>query len=172
MGKRIISVKRYVSPCGELILGASGSCLCLCDWAQGTHSGKLESLPVRGSDTEIPDKESAVIDDAARQLDEYFAGERREFDIPLDFAGTEFQRKVWKALMEIPYGTTVSYGELARRIGRPSSVRAVANAVGANAISIFVPCHRVIGSNGSLTGYDGGLAAKSFLLALEAGQKL
>ncbi len=111
---------------------------------------------------------SPLLDKAARQLDEYFAGYRRTFDIPLSFAGTEFQKTVWRALLAIPFGATVSYGELARRIGQPKAVRAVANANGANPLSIFVPCHRVIGSDRSLTGYGGGLAAKRWLLELES----
>jgi methylated-DNA-[protein]-cysteine S-methyltransferase len=98
---------------------------------------------------------------AATQLTEYFAGTRRTFDIP------EFQRAVWTALLDIPYGTTTTYGELARRIGRPSAVRAVGAANGANPIPVIVPCHRVIGSNGTLTGYGGGLPRKQHLLALE-----
>lgn len=104
------------------------------------------------------------------QLDEYFAGERREFDVPLMFAGTEFQKAVWDVLSRIPYGRTETYSELARRIGRPAAVRAIANAVGSNALSILVPCHRVIGADGTLTGYAGyagGLPAKRHLLALE-----
>ena len=110
---------------------------------------------------------SDVLSEAVRQLDEYFAGKRRNFTIPLLFVGTDFQKKVWNKLLEIPYGKTISYGELARMIGMPKAVRAVANANGANAISIFAPCHRVIGSNRSLTGYGGGIEAKKFLLELE-----
>lgn len=110
---------------------------------------------------------SVVTIEAARQLDEYFARRRTQFDVPLRFAGTPFQLRVWHALLEIPYGQTVSYGELAWQVGVPSAVRAVANANGANAISIFAPCHRVVGSTGSLTGYGGGLAAKQFLIELE-----
>lgn len=104
---------------------------------------------------------------AIAQLDEYFAGKRRQFDVPLLFAGTEFQKTVWDTLLTIPFGQTVSYGELARQIGMPKAVRAVANANGANSISIFAPCHRVIGSDGTLTGYGGGLPVKEFLLRLE-----
>ena len=102
-----------------------------------------------------------------RELDEYFRGERKEFDIPLLLAGSEFQKRVWQQLRHIPYGQTVSYGELAAAIGAPKSVRAVANANGANAISIILPCHRVIGSDGSLTGYGGGTDTKRYLLELE-----
>jgi methylated-DNA-[protein]-cysteine S-methyltransferase len=123
---------------------------------------------------ETPRAEGAVRDgdplrEARRQLEEYFAGERREFSLTLEPAGTDFQRRVWQALRGIPYGATMSYGELARRIGNPRAVRAVGLANGANPISIIVPCHRVIGADGSLTGYGGGLERKRFLLALERG---
>ena len=100
-------------------------------------------------------------------LDAYFRLERKSFDVPLLTVGTDFQKQVWDALQEIPYGKTCSYGELAERIGQPKAVRAVANANGANAISLFIPCHRIIGSDYSLTGYGGGLEAKKFLLELE-----
>ena len=110
---------------------------------------------------------SDILSETVRQLDEYFAGKRRNFTILLQFVGTDFQKKVWNKLLKIPYGKTVSYGELARMIDMPKAVRAVANANGANAISIIAPCHRVIGSDHSLTGYGGGLAAKKMLLDLE-----
>jgi methylated-DNA-[protein]-cysteine S-methyltransferase len=109
----------------------------------------------------------AILDDAAGQLDEYFDGQRQDFDVDLGPAGTDFQQTVWKALCEIPYGQTVSYGELARRVGNPKASRAVGLANGRNPISIVVPCHRVIGANGSLTGYGGGLHRKEWLLAHE-----
>ena len=107
--------------------------------------------------------------DAVSQLDAYFAGERREFDLALAPEGTSFQRLVWSALTRIPYGETVSYAELARRLGRPFATRAVGAANGRNPIPIIIPCHRVIGSDGSLTGYGGGLTIKRRLLDLEAG---
>lgn len=113
---------------------------------------------------------SEIIEETRRQLDEYFRHERQAFDIPLLTAGTEFQKSVWNSLMEIPYGQTITYGELATRLGKPAAVRAVANANGANAISIIIPCHRVIGSDNTLTGYGGGLEAKKFLLELEQTQ--
>ncbi|WP_263146213.1 methylated-DNA--[protein]-cysteine S-methyltransferase [Pseudomonas sp. RIT-PI-AD] len=107
------------------------------------------------------------LDEACRQLDDYFAGRRRAFELPLDLGGTPFQREVWTALQEIPFGHTTSYAELARRIQRPRAIRAVGTANGANPIAVIVPCHRVIGSNGSLTGYAGGLPRKELLLRLE-----
>jgi methylated-DNA-[protein]-cysteine S-methyltransferase len=104
---------------------------------------------------------------AARQLDEYFAGHRRAFDLPIEPKGTDFQRQVWNALLDIPYGETRSYGQIARAIGQPSAVRAVGAANGANPIAIVIPCHRVIGANGTLVGYGGGLDKKTKLLELE-----
>jgi methylated-DNA-[protein]-cysteine S-methyltransferase len=112
-------------------------------------------------------RDHAAFAAARRQLGEYFAGERTDFDLHLALAGTPFQRSVWDALREIPYGRTISYGELACRIGRPSAVRAVGLANGRNPVSVVVPCHRVIGADGSLTGYGGGVERKRFLLALE-----
>ena len=105
--------------------------------------------------------------EAVRQLDAYFAGKLRQFDLPLAPGGTPFQQRVWQALLGIPYGETVSYGQLARSIDRPSAFRAVGSANGQNPLSIVVPCHRVIGSNGQLVGYGGGLPVKSALLELE-----
>ena len=102
-----------------------------------------------------------------RQLEEYFAGERSSFDLPVAPAGTPFQQGVWAELQRIGYGTTITYAELAARIGRPTAIRAAGAANGANPVSIVIPCHRVIGSNGTLTGYGGGLEAKRFLLDLE-----
>ncbi len=149
------------------MLGSFGDKLCLCDWQVERHRDHVDNRLRRLLDAEFFDGSSAVIDTAIAQLDEYFAGTRREFDVPILFAGTDFQKKVWDALLTIPFGNTVSYREIGRRIGMPKAVRAVANANGANSISIFVPCHRVIGSDNTLTGYGGGLAAKEFLLKLE-----
>lgn len=108
---------------------------------------------------------------AERQLQEYFAGRRTVFELPLDFTGTPFQNKVWQALLTIPFGQTRSYSDIARQIGQPTAVRAVGAANGKNPISIIAPCHRVIGSGGALTGFAGGLEAKSFLLRLEQAQE-
>lgn len=184
-----------------LRLGAFGGRLCLCDWAdvpardfvvrrleRGLHArfapwpddGSLSGSGPRGiSDTPDPDgsgnpddADRCVLDRAVRQLDEYFAAQRRTFDIPLLTVGTPFQRAVWELLTEIPFGGTRSYAWLAAQLGHPRAVRAVAAANRANALSIFIPCHRVVGSDGSLTGYAGGLAAKRLLLGLEQQQLL
>jgi len=111
-----------------------------------------------------------VLAEAVRQLKEYFAGRRADFELPLAPDGTEFQRTVWQRLQEIPYGATISYGELAKRVGNPKASRAVGAANGSNPIPIVIPCHRVIGSNGKLTGFGGGLPTKEKLLALESKQ--
>lgn len=165
--KNRIITRIYESPCGTLMLGSFGDKLCLCDWQMEKHRDHVDNRLRRLLDAEFLDGTSAVIDTAIAQLDEYFAGTRQEFNVPILFAGTDFQKKVWDALLTIPFGNTVSYREIGRRIGMPKAVRAVANANGANSISIFVPCHRVIGSDNTLTGYGGGLAAKEFLLKLE-----
>lgn len=165
--KYIISVQRYPSPCGMLMLGSFGDRLCLCDWQVERHSDLVKRRLKRMLSAEFEEAPSEITRCAAAQLDEYFAGKRRAFDVPLRFAGTDFQKRVWEELLHIPYGVTISYGELARRLDRPSAVRAVANANGANAMSIFVPCHRIIGTDHSLTGYAGGLQAKRMLLELE-----
>lgn len=109
-----------------------------------------------------------LLTEAAAQLDAWFAGDRLDFDVDLDPAGTDFQRRVWSELRRIAYGETISYGELARRVGRPGAARAVGLANGRNPISLIVPCHRVIGSDGSLTGYGGGIPRKRYLLDFEA----
>jgi methylated-DNA-[protein]-cysteine S-methyltransferase len=136
--------------------------------------GVLHSLYMVEGRKRVAPRAEWVEDDAAfeaprRQLGEYFAGERTTFDLELALGGTPFQLRVWNALREIPYGQTVSYGELARRIGAPRAVRAVGLANGQNPVSVIVPCHRVIGADGSLTGYGGGLPNKRLLLDLEAG---
>lgn len=162
-----IITRVYDSPCGTLILGSCNDKLCLCDWQSGKHREQAVNRLRRLLDAEFMVGTTPVIEAAVAQLDEYFARMRHDFDIPLMFTGTDFQKKVWNALLGISYGTTISYSELARQIGMPKAIRAIANANGANSISIFAPCHRVIGSDHTLTGYRGGLAAKQYLLNLE-----
>lgn len=162
-----ILIRRYASPLGELVIGSYRGCLCLCDWAESRRrSANARRLQFRLK-AAFEEGKSPVANRTVEELEEYFAGERREFSIPVVFAGSGFQCAVWAELLKIPFGVTISYGELARRLGNPKAVRAVAGAVGANPVSVIVPCHRVVSSDGSLTGYAGGLAAKSALLALE-----
>ncbi|MDE5702142.1 methylated-DNA--[protein]-cysteine S-methyltransferase [uncultured Bacteroides sp.] len=163
----MIKTKRYESPCGILLLGSYEDKLCLCDWQTEKHHDYVSRRLKRILQTDFEEGTSEVIERTVCQLDDFFAGKRKEFDVPLLFVGTDFQKTVWNELLKIPFGTTVSYGEMARRIGMPKAVRAVANANGANAISILAPCHRVIGSDHSLTGYGGGLDVKRALLELE-----
>ena len=168
--KNRIQIQHYLSPCGELLLGSLGEKLCLCNWTKEKHPGRVDKRLQTLLKAEYEERESDITREAARQLDEYFRHERQQFTLPLLLAGTEFQQSVWRQLLEIPYGQTISYGEMAQRLGMPKAVRAVANANGANAISLFAPCHRVIGSDGSLTGFGGGIDAKRFLLELESGK--
>lgn len=165
--KNKIIVKPYLSPCGVLLLGSFRDKLCLCDWQVEKHHEHVDRRLKRILYAEFEEGTSDVIEKAILQLDEYFIGRRKMFDVPLLFVGTDFQKTVWNELLKIPFGQTISYGEMARRIGMPEAVRAVANANGANSMSIFAPCHRVIGSDRSLTGYGGGLDAKRMLLELE-----
>lgn len=152
--------KTVPSPVGELTLVASDKGLTAILWENDDPDR------VRLADrTEQPDH--PILVETARQLGEYFAGKRSAFDLPLDFQGTDFQKRVWAQLLAIPFGETRSYGEIARALGQPTASRAVGAANGKNPISIVAPCHRVVGTNGSLTGFAGGLQAKQRLLAIE-----
>ncbi|HVB05178.1 MAG TPA: methylated-DNA--[protein]-cysteine S-methyltransferase [Acidimicrobiales bacterium] len=150
--------RRVASPVGGLLLLSDGAALNGC-YLEGARYA--EEAP----DGALPDE--GVLEEAASQLAEYFAGERRSFSLSVAPVGTDFQRTVWRALAAIPYGETRSYGEIAAAVGRPSASRAVGAANGHNPISVIVPCHRVIGANGSLTGYAGGIERKTTLLDLE-----
>ena len=164
-----IAIQQYESPVGELILGSYGDALCLADWRDRKDRRAIDRRVQKGLNAVYREEESEVLKLARKQLDEYFKGLRQTFDLPLLMVGTPFQKSVWNALGEIPFGTTLSYLELSKRIDNKKAVRAVASAVGANALSLFIPCHRVIGSDGALTGYAGGLEAKRILLDLEQG---
>ena len=166
-----IKIQQYSSPCGELRLGSYEGKLCLCNWMIEKHPGRIDHRLQSILKATYEYDQSGIMKEAMKQLDEYFRHERKMFDIPLLFVGTDFQKRVWKLLLKIPYGQTISYGTMAEKLGNPQAIRAVANANGANAISIFAPCHRVIGSNNSLTGYGGGLNAKKYLLQLEQKQQ-
>ena len=163
----MISIHYYKTPVGELILGSYDNKLCLADWRYRKMRSTLDNRIQKGLNAEYVEESSEVIVEAMKQFDEYFRNERQSFDIPLLMVGTDFQKSVWQGLIEIPYGTTASYLELSQNIGNEKAVRAVASANGANAISIMIPCHRIIGSDGSLTGYAGGLPVKKKLLELE-----
>lgn len=162
-----ISIQYYKSPIGEFILGAYDDKLCLADWKCRKNRTSIDNRLKKGLKSAYAEEESEVLELAKKQLDEYFKGLRQTFDLPLLLVGTEFQKSVWQGLMSIVFGTTASYLELSKRISNEKAVRAVASAVGANAISIMIPCHRIIGNDGSLTGYAGGLDVKKKLLVLE-----
>ena len=162
-----ISIQYFKTIFGELILGSYNNELCLADWRYRKMRDSIDKRIQKGLDAEYVEEESDVILDAENQLNEYINGDRTVFDIPLKFVGTEFQQSVWHELMNIPYGKTETYLGLSKKLNNEKAIRAVASANGANAISIIVPCHRVIGSKGELVGYAGGLAAKKKLLLLE-----
>ena len=166
-----IVFSQWRSPCGVLMLASLDEQLVMSDWVDGWHHkailnrfNKLIGLP-------FVECSSRVIEDAIHQLEEYFQGERRTFNLPLTLIGTDFQKDVWHALQDIPYGSCPTYADIAQAIGKPKAVRAVGGAVGQNPFSIIIPCHRVVGANRSLTGYGGGLEAKKYLLALETNRQ-
>lgn len=169
-----IITARHASPIGDIIIGSCDNRLYLCykcgDKLQAAIDRHLRRH-LSDNDLQYINGTSDVIRHAASQLDKYFDRKRTTFDIPLSLIGTAFQRTVWRALAEIPYGTTASYKELALRAGNPLAVRAVASAIAINPLTIFIPCHRIIGSDRRLTGYSGGLEAKKFMLEMEAGNK-
>lgn len=152
---------RIDSPIESLLLASDGEALTSLFMMSQRHGPYF-------SDTWILDNNAKPFAEARKQMRAYFAGELTDFDLPLKMIGTEFQKTVWRELLNIPFGVTISYGELAERVGNPSASRAVGAANGRNPISIIVPCHRVIGSNGKLTGYGGGMERKEWLLAHES----
>jgi methylated-DNA-[protein]-cysteine S-methyltransferase len=147
------------SPLGPIMLSADSA---------GRLTGLRIGADRRALDAASGGRHDEVLDGVAVQLGEYFEGRRRSFDVPVAMTGSSFQRQVWAQLQKIPFGTTTSYGRLAREIGRPGAARAVGHANARNPIAVIVPCHRVVGSSGLLTGYGGGLGAKRYLLDLEA----
>lgn len=152
------------SPWGGMLIAASEK------GVTGVYFDRQKYHPKRGKEWQHA-PENKHLQKAKKQLAEYFKGKRRAFDLELDPAGSPFQKRVWKAIAAVPYGETISYGELARRCGFPEGARAAGAATGRNPIGIVVPCHRIVGSNGKLTGYAGGLDKKRALLALETGER-
>jgi len=162
-----IQIQYYKSPVGEILLGSYDGKLCIADWKYRRMRTTIDKRIQKGLKAEYVEESSEVIEKTINQMKAYFLGERKDFDIPLLMVGTDFQRSVWEGLMQISYGKTASYLELAKNIGNEKAVRAVASANGANSISIMIPCHRIIGSNGDFVGYAGGLPVKKKLLELE-----
>jgi len=166
-----ISIQYFKTPFGELILGSFKNKLCLADWRYRKMRTMIDARIQNSLNGEYIEEETDITKQTKIQFNEYFKGKRNEFNIPLLFIGTDFQKKVWNALLKIPYGKTESYLGLSKILGNEKAVRAVASANGANSISIIVPCHRIIGSNGDLVGYAGGLNVKKKLLRLEGYKK-
>ncbi len=187
MKKQTVDTIRFETPLGTMLAGATKHGICLLQFTDGKHTDlKIRQLSAvfdvdiaenhdSLQNAENPENiqnrppENPHLATLMEQIDQYFAGERRDFDIPLDPIGTEFQKRVWQILRQIPYGGTMSYGRQAELLGSAAAVRAVAAANGKNKISIILPCHRVVGSDGTLTGYAGGLWRKKWLLDFEAG---
>ena len=163
----MIKIQYFKTAFGELILGSYENKLCLCDWRFRKMRDSIDKRIKNNLKSEFIEESSEVIETCKIQLEEYFNKERKIFDLPILMVGTEFQKQVWNALIEVPYSKTSSYLDLSKKIKNPDAVRAVATANGANAIAIIIPCHRIIGSNGSLVGYAGGLRIKKKLLDLE-----
>ena len=164
-----VTVRTIQTPIGPMLAGATGDAIVLCDFADRAMIG-AQVASVRRRIGPIVEGDAPLLQRLAGQLDEYFAGTRRAFDLLLDLPGSSFQGRVWDELRRIPYGGTISYRELAERVGAGAAYRAVGRANGSNRVAIIVPCHRVIAADGSLGGYGGGLAAKRRLLDLEAGE--
>ncbi|MDE6643402.1 MAG: methylated-DNA--[protein]-cysteine S-methyltransferase [Muribaculaceae bacterium] len=165
----ILYISEYQSPIGELVLAATDSGLSICAGNEVVEKRRLIEKVVKGLNlTTNHNAVNEILKSAFSWLDNYFSGIENEKEPPLLLCGSPFQNKVWLKLTEIPYGATVSYSGIAKATGNPSAIRATANAIGSNRLWIFIPCHRVIGANGRLTGYAGGLEAKKYLLDLEA----
>lgn len=167
-----IEIQYYKAPQGELILGSLNHQLCLCDWRFRKMRKSIDERITKAMGGIFVEKSSDVLEMAKARLDDYFNKSLKVFSVPLLLIGTDFQKKVWNEIIKIPFGQTETYLGLARKLQNPNLVRAVAAANGANALAIFVPCHRIVGANGALTGYAGGLEAKQYLLELENSLRL
>jgi len=162
-----VNLRRIDTPIGPLLLGATSDAVVLCDFAERPMiDAQLAAVRRRIGPTRLGD--GPLLDRLESQIGEFLAGDRRDFDLPLDAPGSEFQERVWSELRRIPYGETISYRELAARVGVPAASRAVGRANGSNRLALIIPCHRVVAANGGLGGYGGGLPAKEWLLTLEA----
>lgn len=162
-----IKIEYFKTLLGELILGSFNNKLCLCDWRYRKMRTSIDKRLKTGLNADFTEESSNIVKETKTQLTQYFNGKRTKFDIPLLLIGSDFQKSVWNALLQIPYGKTDTYLGLSKKLENEKAIRAVATANGANVISIIVPCHRIIGSDGDLVGYAGGLDAKMKLLYLE-----
>ena len=162
-----INIQYYKTKYAEFILGSFENKLCLLDFKYRKMRTTVDNRLKKGFEAEFIEQDDEILKETRKQIDEYFNMERKDFDIPLITIGTDFQKSVWDALLKVPYGATSTYLKLAKDIDNEKAVRAVANANGANSIAIIIPCHRIIGTNGELTGFGGGLPLKKRLLKLE-----
>jgi methylated-DNA-[protein]-cysteine S-methyltransferase len=161
-------IKEWKSPAGELIIGTCNDKIYLCDWKFRSRRAEIDKRITKYLQTTMEAGDNELIENCINQLNAYFAGKLKTFDLPLGFAGTDFQIRIWKTLLTIPFGKLLSYEKLSLMTGDIKAIRAVASANGANSISIIVPCHRIIGKNGDEVGYAGGIKAKKMLIALES----
>ena len=166
-----ICIQYHKTKIGELILGSFEGKLCLLDFNYRKMRNAVDDRIKKGLNADFIEEDSEIIEKTRTELNEYFKENRREFDVPIQMVGTDFQKSVWNALLKVAYGTTSTYLQLAKDINNEKAVRAVAGANGANAIAIIIPCHRIIGSSGELVGYAGGLPTKKRLLTLEQKQE-
>ena len=164
---KFINIQNCKTKIGELILGSFEGKLCLLDFRYRKMRKTVDERIKKGLNANFVENNTEIIEKTRAELDEYFHGNRKEFDVPLQMVGTDFQKSVWEALLRVPFGTTSTYLQLAKNIKNEKAVRAVAAANGANSMAIIIPCHRIIGSNGELVGYAGGLPIKKRLLKLE-----
>ncbi len=162
-----INIQYYKTKIGELILGSFEDQLCILDFKYRRMRLSVDNRIKKGLDAEFIEKEDNILKETKKQIDEYLIGKRKEFTIPLLMVGTEFQKNVWNSLRQVKYGEVASYLDLAKNIDNEKAVRAVASANGANSIGLIIPCHRIIGNDGQLVGYGGGLSVKKRLLKLE-----
>ncbi len=162
-----ISITYYKTKIGELILGSYGNRLCLLDFRYRKMRTTVDNRIKKHLKADFITQEDEIIIETKKQIDEYLQGERKVFSIPFLTLGSDFQKQVWTTLLEVNYGETATYLDIAKQINNPKAVRAVASANGANAIALIIPCHRIIQSNGELGGYGGGLSVKKRLLNLE-----
>ncbi|HEX5742420.1 MAG TPA: methylated-DNA--[protein]-cysteine S-methyltransferase [Flavobacteriaceae bacterium] len=162
-----INISYFKNPFGELLLGSFNQQLCLADWRYRKMRTAIDQRIQNGLNATYIEETTEIIEETKLQFNQYFEGNRNEFNIPLLLVGTDFQKKVWNNLLQIPFGKTESYLGLSKKLAQEKAIRAVASANGANSISIIVPCHRIIGSKGDLVGYAGGLNTKMKLLTLE-----
>ena len=167
-----IDIQYYKTSIGELILGSYQDKLCLLDYRYRKMRTAVDQRIKKLLQAEYTENTNDIIENTKTQIDEYLSAQRRDFDLPILPAGSSFQNQVWKALMDIPYGKTTSYLQLSKTLGNEKAIRAVASANGANALALIIPCHRVIGTDGQLVGYAGGLNAKKKLLIMESQHSL